>query len=198
MFIIAIGVHLTGLLPTLGRRTAPRPSSLTSRTAASGFVLGMAFGVGFTPTLGPVLATVFTLASGEATVAWGAVLLTLYSIGFGIPFVAMALGLQRATRSVRWLPGNLGRLQVGGGVVLVGVRWGPCTGCTRGGTPSGEWGPAVRLRRSAIPVSRVGSPRPAPQRGRRLRHGANHGRRQARTPGRRARLKLSSRQSRRQ
>ena len=121
VFIIAIGVHLTGLLPPLGRRRAPSSSSLTSGTAASGFVLGMAFAIGFIPTLGPVLATVFTLASGEATVVWGAVLLALYSVGFGIPYIAMALGLQRATHSLRWLQRNLGRLQAGGGVLLVGV-----------------------------------------------------------------------------
>lgn len=121
VLIVALGVHLTGLLPPLGRRQAEGPPSPASGTAASGFLLGMAFAVGFIPTLGPVLATLLTLASGEGTVLWGAVLLALYSVGFGIPYVAMALGLQRASRSQRWLQRNLRRLQVAGGVVLVGV-----------------------------------------------------------------------------
>lgn len=51
----------------------------------------------------------------------GAVLLGLYAVGFGIPFVALALGLQRATASLSWLRPNLDPLQRAGGVLLVGV-----------------------------------------------------------------------------
>ncbi len=117
-FVVAIGLHLTGLLrwPAILRRQ-PKPQ----HTGGEGFLLGMAFAIGFVPTLGPVLGTVLALASGDGTVLWGGVLLALYSVGFGIPFVTMALGLERATRSIRFLQRHLRRLQLAGGVLLVAV-----------------------------------------------------------------------------
>ncbi len=120
--IIAIGLRLAGVLhvPRALRRCRPGPTAPVA-TGTSGFLLGMAFAVGFVPTLGPVLAAVFTLSSSGDTVLQGAVLLGLYAAGFGIPFVAMALGLHRATTTLAWLRRNLARLQAAGGVLLVGV-----------------------------------------------------------------------------
>lgn len=119
--VVAIGLHLTGLVRWPGG-LAPRGARWARLgSGADGFLLGMAFAIGFVPTLGPVLGTVLTLASGEETVLRGAVLLGLYSAGFGIPFVAMALGLERATGSIRFLQHHLQRLQVAGGLLLVAV-----------------------------------------------------------------------------
>lgn len=120
--IVAIGLKLAGILrvPSVLRRQR-RSAPVRVSGAASGVLLGMAFAVGFVPTLGPVLAAVFTLSSSGDTVIRGAVLLGLYATGFGIPFVAMALGLHRATASLTWLRANLARLQAAGGVLLIGV-----------------------------------------------------------------------------
>lgn len=119
--VIVIGLHLAGIVRLPGRSTGAAPRFVAAGSRLDGILLGMAFAIGFVPTLGPVLGTVLTLASGEATVAWGAVLLALYSLGFGIPYVLMALGLQRATASVAWLQRNVRRLQLAGGLLLVGV-----------------------------------------------------------------------------
>jgi cytochrome c-type biogenesis protein len=120
--IVAIGLHLAGVLNLPRAWQAPRlRMAVPAGTRTSGFLLGMAFAVGFVPTLGPVLAAVFTLASSGETVVRGALLLGLYAAGFGVPFVAMALGLHRATTSLAWLRANLGRLRAAGGVLLVAV-----------------------------------------------------------------------------
>lgn len=119
--VIVIGLHLAGIVRLPARSTGAAPRFAAAGSRLDGVLLGMAFAIGFVPTLGPVLGTVLTLASGEATVAWGAVLLALYSLGFGIPYVLMALGLQRATASVAWLQRNVRRLQLAGGLLLVGV-----------------------------------------------------------------------------
>lgn len=131
VFVIAIGLHLAGLLRwpaslRRGHRATPR-----ARRGVDGFLLGVAFAVGFVPTLGPVLGTVLTLAGGNGTVLWGATLLALYSVGFGIPFVAMSLGLERASRSISLLQRHLRRLQVAGGLLLVGVGFLFVTGVWR-------------------------------------------------------------------
>jgi cytochrome c-type biogenesis protein len=68
-----------------------------------------------------VLATILATAAATKTVAWGGLLLVLYSLGLGIPFVVLALGLRRANGSIAWLRRNGRRIEVVGGVLMVGV-----------------------------------------------------------------------------
>ena len=85
------------------------------------FGLGAAFAFGWTPCIGPVLATILTAAAATRTVVWGGVLLAFYSIGLGLPFIGLALGFHRARGSLDWLRRNGRRIEVVGGVLLVGV-----------------------------------------------------------------------------
>ena len=119
--VIVLGLSMTGAIrvPFLGRerrllgRVHPGPGSA--------FLLGVAFAFGWAPCIGPVLATILTAAAATQTVVWGAILLTLYSLGLGIPFVWLALGLQRANGSVRWLRRHARVIERVGGTLLVGV-----------------------------------------------------------------------------
>jgi cytochrome c-type biogenesis protein len=91
------------------------------RGTAWAFPMGMAFAAGWAPCLGPVLTTIYATAAVSGTAVWGAVLLILYSIGLGAPFVALALGFNRAQRSLGWLRRNGRRIEIAGGALLVGV-----------------------------------------------------------------------------
>ncbi len=91
------------------------------RGTAWAFPMGMAFAAGWAPCLGPVLATIYATAAVSGTAVWGAILLVLYSIGLGVPFVALALGFNRAQRSLGWLRRNGRRIEVAGGALLVAV-----------------------------------------------------------------------------
>lgn len=92
-----------------------------SRGPRSGFLLGVAFAFGWVPCIGPVLATILATAAATETVGWGGLLLALYSLGLGVPFVALALGFQRARGSLALLR-RYGRvIEAVGGVLLVGV-----------------------------------------------------------------------------
>ena len=102
------------------------------RGPAFAYPMGMAFAAGWAPCIGPILATILTTAAATGTVVWGAVLLVLYSIGLGVPFVLLALGFSRAQRSLDWLRRNGRRIEVAGGMLLVTVgvlfvsgRWSP-------------------------------------------------------------------------
>jgi cytochrome c-type biogenesis protein len=98
----------------------------------SGFLLGFAFAFGWTPCIGPILATVLALAAGSDTVARGMLLLGAYSIGLAVPFLLTALGIgqflrfyqrfRRYLHGVEMLSGGL-LLLVGGLIFVNKLTW---------------------------------------------------------------------------
>lgn len=131
--IILLGLSTMGVLRVpLLYREGRMDLARVPRGPAWAFPLGMAFAAGWAPCIGPILATILATAAVGGTAAWGAVLLALYSLGLGIPFIALALGFRRAERSMAWLRRNGRKVEVVGGVLLVGVgalflsgRWEP-------------------------------------------------------------------------
>jgi cytochrome c-type biogenesis protein len=94
--------------------------------------LGMAFAIGWTPCIGPVLAGILGLALAQGGGAWGATLLFFYSLGLGLPFVLIGLGVRRLTtalgfvkRNYHWFAGVSGGMLVAIGVLLATNLWVP-------------------------------------------------------------------------
>jgi len=91
LVIMAMGLHflgvfrITSLLREARFTVARKPPGL-----AGGYVLGLAFAFGWTPCIGPVLAAILFLAGAEDTVGQGALLLLVYSLGLGVPFLLAA------------------------------------------------------------------------------------------------------------
>ncbi|RFU20684.1 cytochrome c biogenesis protein CcdA [Geodermatophilus marinus] len=115
---IGMGLAFLGLLPWLQRerRLHHRPSG----GLAGAPVLGVVFGLGWTPCLGPTLAAVNTLAYAEASALRGAVLGLAYCLGLGIPFVAMALGARRVVGVSAWARRHAHTVtRIGGGLLIV-------------------------------------------------------------------------------
>jgi len=131
--IIVMGLVTAGLLriPVL-QREKRIDLARVPRGPAWAFPMGMAFAAGWVPCIGPVLATILATASASGTALWGAVLLVLYSLGLGIPFVLIGLGFNRAQRSLTWLRKHSRGVELCGGLLLVAVgvlfvtgRWQP-------------------------------------------------------------------------
>ncbi len=101
--IVVFGLHTLGVLkiPFLyydtRRHYRPRPEMGYLSSALMGFF----FGAGWSPCVGTTLGAILTLALNEATVGRGALLLFVYSMGLGIPFLLMALGVGQATSILR-------------------------------------------------------------------------------------------------
>lgn len=115
---IGMGLAFLGALPWLQRerRLHHRPSG----GLAGAPVLGVVFGLGWTPCLGPTLAAVNTLAYTEASALRGAVLGLAYCLGLGIPFVAMALGARRVVGVSAWARRHAHTVtRIGGGLLIV-------------------------------------------------------------------------------
>ncbi len=114
---ILVGLGFLGWLPLLQRTT--RLSARPAAGLAGAPLLGVVFGLGWTPCLGPTLAAVYSLAYSEATAARGAVLGLAYCLGLGVPFVLVALGARWAMGATGFLRRHAGTVTRVGGVVLV-------------------------------------------------------------------------------
>jgi cytochrome c-type biogenesis protein len=95
-FIILMGLHFLGVfkLGFLMRDTRYRQSAKPVGLLGA-FAVGLAFAFGWTPCIGPVLATIFSVAAAEESVTRGMVLLAFYSLGLGVPFLLSALSVSR-------------------------------------------------------------------------------------------------------
>lgn len=120
--IVVLGLSTMGVLrvPVLQRERRVDLARVP-RGPAWAFPMGMAFAAGWVPCVGPVLATILATASVTGTAVWGGVLLALYSIGLGIPFVLLAVGFSRAQRSMAWLRRHGRHIEVVGGVLLTTI-----------------------------------------------------------------------------
>lgn len=87
------------------------------------FLLGIAFGFGWTPCVGPILASILLYASTAEGAGKGAALLFVYSIGLGLPFIITGLALSKALTAFGWIKRHYGiyKILVGGTLVIVGL-----------------------------------------------------------------------------
>lgn len=82
------------------------------------YVLGLAFAFGWTPCIGPQLGAILSLAASEANVARGTVLLAIYAIGLGVPFLLVAAFLPRLTGLMSWMKRHMERIERVMGLLL--------------------------------------------------------------------------------
>jgi cytochrome c-type biogenesis protein len=116
--VIVMGLAFLGLVPFLQQ---DRRTLLAPRAGLWGApVLGVTFGIGWTPCIGPTLAAILLLSLDGGSTGRGALLALAFCVGLGVPFVAVALGLQRSRRALDWLARHrLAVMRVGGGLLLV-------------------------------------------------------------------------------
>jgi len=118
---VVLGLAFLGLIPLLSRQW--RFSRLPRAGLAGAPLLGVVFGLGWTPCLGPTLGAINSLAFTEASAGRGAMLGFTYCVGLGVPFVLTALGAGRALRVSDFARRHAGTvMKVGGAfLVLIGV-----------------------------------------------------------------------------
>lgn len=118
--IFLFGLHLVGVLPVPALLREGR-LHLRSRPAGAlgSVIVGVAFGAGWTPCIGPILGSILLYAGLETTMAHGTMLLGTYALGLGIPFVAAAAGLNWFLAGSARARGWMVPLQRAAGTVLL-------------------------------------------------------------------------------
>lgn len=126
IIIIIFGLNMMGILNlkfmNLNKRVKA-PKKMTHWF--SSILMGMAFAAGWTPCFGPVLASILIYAGGTATVSKGIILLLVYSLGMGVPFILTALFinvfvnlLERAEKFLKYMPMISGVIMVIFGLLI--------------------------------------------------------------------------------
>src|SRR5215471_11260675 len=121
--IIVMGLHFLGITPIRflyrqARMEMPKPIGLWGA-----YVMGLAFAIGWTPCIGPILAAILAVAASKTTVAKGAGLLAVYSLGLGVPFIIAALAVEPFAAFLVRFRAHLVHMEraMGGLLVLTGI-----------------------------------------------------------------------------
>lgn len=144
VIVLLMGLAFIGAFPFLMRE---RRLNISPRAGLMGApLLGITFGLGWAPCIGPTLAAVLALAVDQGDPARAISLTIAYCLGLGIPFLAVAFGLRSSDRMIAWMRRHrLAIMRFGGGLLVViglllitGV-WARLTGLLQGLIDSWAW-----------------------------------------------------------
>ena len=123
--IIVMGLHFLGLTPIALLHHQKRLDVSKPVGLWGAYVIGLAFAFGWTPCIGPILAAILAVAASEQTVARGAALLAVYSLGLGIPFIVAAFAVEPFAAFLARFKKYLRRVEqtMGALLVLTGIAF---------------------------------------------------------------------------
>lgn len=118
--IVVFGVHMTGIIriPLLYREarfnTIDKPQNWLGA-----YVIGLAFGFGWTPCIGPILGTILALAAADSSLAHGVSMLAVYALGLGIPFMIAAFAINPFLGFMRRFRKYFKAMEIGTGLIII-------------------------------------------------------------------------------
>jgi cytochrome c-type biogenesis protein len=120
--IVVFGLHLTRMLPLKWLYANQQFDALFRRQGPWGaFLVGLAFGFGWMPCVGPILASILALAASEATLAKGVALLLFYALGLALPFLITSLAIGHFLPAYQRFRRHLPKVELAGGTLMIAV-----------------------------------------------------------------------------
>lgn len=127
--IIIFGLHYMGVfrIAFLNREARFQPDRIGDVSQSlwmqflSPYVLGLAFAFGWTPCIGPILATILAVAASQESLRAGVALLSTYSLGLGIPFLAAAFAIRGFLAFARRIRQHMQKIEIAAGLLLAGT-----------------------------------------------------------------------------
>jgi cytochrome c-type biogenesis protein len=122
VLVIIFGLHTMGVFRIPFLETEKRLQAGSKPKSLMGAVMvGMAFGFGWTPCIGPILSGILVLAGSQETVWQGVVLLAVYSMGLGIPFLLTSLAINKFFAASGRIRRHYHKIEIASGALLVGI-----------------------------------------------------------------------------
>jgi cytochrome c-type biogenesis protein len=120
IIVVIFGLHLTGILriPLLHqpKRIAFIPEHPNNFAS---LLVGLIFGIAWTPCATPILGSILILAAHATTLQQGVLLLLIYSLGLGVPFLLLGLGINQLSSALKWLKPHLRKVEIITGILMV-------------------------------------------------------------------------------
>lgn len=123
ILLVVLGLHQIGVfrIPFLYRDAHLSMDGQNPGTVGSSFVIGVGFGAGWSPCMGPILGAILTMAAGQGSISRATLLLTIYSLGLAIPFLAAAFAIGTLPNILRRINKHLHLVTTVSGAVMLGV-----------------------------------------------------------------------------
>ena len=122
VLLVLFGLHQTGLLRIKALYAEKRFQVANKPLGLAGaFLVGSAFAFGWTPCIGPVLSAILVVAGSQETIWQGVLLLACYSAGLGVPFLAIAFGINQFYRFFDNFKHHLPKVELASGLLLVAI-----------------------------------------------------------------------------
>jgi len=120
--IIVFGLHMMGITPIrLLYRDTRMKMGMGRHGFINSFAVGSGFALGWSPCIGPILATILTIAGSRETMMQGVALLTIYSAGLAVPFLIAGWSVEHFLEAFQRIKYHFRKLEIASGLILVGV-----------------------------------------------------------------------------
>jgi cytochrome c-type biogenesis protein len=122
VLVIVFGLHTMHVFRIPFLETEKRlQAGAKPKTLIGAVMVGMAFGFGWTPCIGPILAGILLLAGAKETVLEGVIMLAVYSLGLGIPFLLTALAINKFFAASKRIRKHYHKIELASGALLIGI-----------------------------------------------------------------------------
>lgn len=121
IIVIILGIHQLGIIKLnfLERTKVVEVKTEGKSASFEAFFLGLTFSLGWTPCIGPILASVLALSGDEGSALYGAAMMMVYVFGLATPFVLFSLFSQELLKRIKALNKHLGKFKIFGGLLII-------------------------------------------------------------------------------
>ena len=121
IIVIILGVHQLGIIKIgfLEQTKLVEIKTKSKSSSIEAFVLGLTFSLGWTPCIGPILASVLALSGDEGSALYGGAMMFVYVLGLSLPFITFSFFSDKLLKKAKSLNKHLNKFKIGGGILII-------------------------------------------------------------------------------